>query len=140
MTPANVIKMVNLNALVYVTLEILLIAMAVYRELLATHFLLFLLPSLYVPVLSVVAAPQTPPWRWAAIAFVLAAIGSTLANLIFIAVGWSREGVAYLGLALVKDGFVALWVIVLGMVALIINGIVALFLLLELNRLKAKEN
>lgn len=138
MTAANVIKLVNLNALIYVTLEILLIAMAVYRELLPTHFLLFLLPSIYVPVLSVVSAPQTQSWRWAAIAFVTAAMGSTVGNLIFIAVGWYRKGIAYLGLAAVTNGFVALWVIVLTMLALVINGAVLVFLLLELNHVEHK--
>jgi hypothetical protein len=138
MTAGNVIKLVNLNALIYVTLEILLVAMAVYRELLSTHFLLFLLPSIYVPVLSVVAAPQTKSWRWAAISFVLAAMGSTVGNLIFIAVGWYRKGIAYLGLAAVTNGFVALWVIIFAMLALVINGAVAVFLLLELNHLEHK--
>jgi len=135
-TISGTTKLVWLNALCYVTLLIILVIMGVYTELMGSYYQLFLLPSLYVPVLSIIAAYSSPAARHVALGFTIVAMTAAVACIIYIAISWSLKGDAYLGLKLVKNGIVALWVVLGGNALLAINSFVNVYLLVELSRLK----
>lgn len=119
-------KVIWLVALFLVTVEIVAVGLAVYKELLATHYLLFLLASLYVPALTTISLSLSPSARIFAAVWSIASAGAIITSILIIAVQWSTKGQAYLGLDGVSGGWAALVALIASLALVVVcEGLLA---------------
>lgn len=133
----NVEPLLGLCVLICITLQIALVALGVYRELLNSHFQLYILGTFYIPALALLSLRQSIQTRNVAITFISLASLSSFAGAVVISVQWWIKGNEYLDLQKINNEVAALWCIVIGMIALTLTGIYAVVLLWESI---AKEN
>lgn len=131
-------QVIWLVSLLLVTVEIVAVGLSAYRELLATHYLLFLLASLYVPVLMPIALSLGPNTRAFAAVWSIASLVAALAAFIVITVQWSTKGHAYLGLEDVSGGWAALIALLASLVAIAATEGLLAYLMLAVPVLKVK--
>jgi hypothetical protein len=127
-----------LNALIYVTLQVAMVLMAVHRQLLDSHYLLYMLGTFYLPTLSVISVNTTKSARYVAAVFAIAGTLSMSAFVIVTGIMWWIQGAAYLGLAAANKTW-TLWLLLGFAVLMVANGVTNAILLLENREIKAKE-